>query len=203
MATCGGDSVSPQWVPWVPQFRRFPRIMIPAPTAWNGIEAVLESLLIDFHVGRRHAIEFGVQHAYSTVALSNYFRFIVGIDTFVGDVHAGEHPDNYDEVAATVAHLPNVALVQSTWQEWAQRSDDYAGGTQSDLIHVDIFHTYPDTYECGRWAVEHSPFVIFHDTISFPDVAVAVAQLAKESGRTFYNFEESHGLGILSERGLL
>jgi hypothetical protein len=41
--------------------------------------------------------------------------------------------------------------------------------------------------------------VAFHDTLSFPEVGRAVANLAGLSGRTFYNLNEKHGLGILSE----
>ena len=40
--------------------------------------------------------------------------------------------------------------------------------TNHDLIHIDIFHDYANTYEAGRWAVDHSNVVLFHDTESFP-----------------------------------
>jgi hypothetical protein len=58
-------------------------------------------------------------------------------------------------------------------------------------------HDYETTYTAGRWAVDHSPVVIFHDTESFPSVKEAVSAIAEETGRTFYNFREFNGLGIL------
>jgi hypothetical protein len=39
--------------------------------------------------------------------------------------------------------------------------------------------------------------VLFHDTESFPAVKQAVSDIARETNKTFYNFKESYGLGIL------
>ena len=69
--------------------------------------------------------------------------------------------------------------------------------TSHDLIHIDIFHDYANTYEAGRWAVEHSNVVLFHDTESFPAVKAAVFSLADQTGMKFYNYGVAHGLGIL------
>jgi hypothetical protein len=182
-------------IPWIPKFREMPARMLDTPTAWDGVESVIAPLLVDFRVKRHMALEFGVQHAYSTVALSNYFYFVQGVDTFVGDPYAGEHADNYEEVNASIRGFGNINLWQCTWREWNPLHSRLVW----DLIHVDIFHTYPETFECGKWAIEHSPCVIFHDTLSFSEVARAVQDLASLSGRTFYNLNEKHGLGILSE----
>jgi hypothetical protein len=65
------------------------------------------------------------------------------------------------------------------------------------MIHVDIVHTFEDTYKVGKWAVQHAPVVIFHDTESFLDVKMAVAAVAEEADRAFYNYTPCHGLGIL------
>ena len=66
-----------------------------------------------------------------------------------------------------------------------------------NLAHVDIVHTYEDTFNCGDWCLEHSDVVIFHDTLSFPEVFRACQDLSIKHNLTFYNYEASHGLGIL------
>jgi hypothetical protein len=66
-----------------------------------------------------------------------------------------------------------------------------------DLIHVDIVHTFADTFACGLWSAQHASCVIFHDTESFSAVRRAVIEIARHTGRRFYNFKESNGLGIL------
>jgi hypothetical protein len=66
-----------------------------------------------------------------------------------------------------------------------------------DLIHVDIVHTYKETKECLDWAIDHSNVVMAHDTISFGDVRRAVQDIAWESGRRFYEYQEGHGVGFL------
>jgi hypothetical protein len=66
-----------------------------------------------------------------------------------------------------------------------------------DFIHVDIVHTFADTFACGLWSANHAKCVAFHDTESFPAVKRAVADIARQTGKTFYNFVESNGLGIL------
>ena len=164
----------------------------PFPSSWMGLETILPALLKDFDVHPGAALEFGVQHGFSAAALANYFERVTGVDTFEGDRHAG-FGDPTATLRATAARLqafPNLTLVRSDYQSFAFNS-------QYDLIHVDIVHGFAETYECGRRALRHSDCAIFHDTISYPDVRRAVAQLAAESKRTFYNFPQYYGLGIL------
>lgn len=169
----------------------------PFPSAWMGLEQILPALLADFSVNAGTALEFGVQHGFSAAALANYFRSVTGVDTFAGDGHAG-YGDPEETLRTTAARLqpfPNITLWRCDFESWgaAHARDRY------DLIHVDIVHTFRETYDCGRWAVAHAGCVIFHDTVSFPKVRRAVEQLAAESGRTFYNFPRHYGLGILRE----
>jgi hypothetical protein len=186
-------------ISWVPKYRELPLHLLDAPTAWDEVESVIAPLCQDFKVARHSCLEFGVQHAYSTCALSNYFDVVVGIDTFLGDPCAGEHPDNFLQTVDSVKKFPNIRLYQSDWREWCHNQDRVLPGKQWDFIHVDIFHVYNETFDCGQWALAHSPCVVFHDTLSFPEVGRAVANLSRMSGRTFYNLNEKHGLGILSE----
>lgn len=190
---------------YVPSFlEELPRPMdqsgCPFPSAWTGLEQVLPALLKDFDVHPGRALEFGVQHGFSTAALANYFQGVIGVDTFAGDPHAGLS-DPVETMRATELRLqgfPNVTLFCSDYQSWC--ANEGREGRRFDLIHVDIFHLFAETYECGRWAVAHSDCVIFHDTISHPKgVGRAVERLAAESKRTFYNFPRHYGLGILRE----
>ena len=138
-------------------------------------------------------MEFGVQHGYSAVALSNYFGTVLAVDTCEGDEYAGTYPNIYEEVRRNLEPFENVRFFRSSWQQWAE-DHPYA---RYDLIHVDIYHTWEQTYACGLWSAEHSPCVLFHDTLAFPAVGLAVGHLATVTGRTFYNWPYKHGLGIL------
>ena len=165
-------------------------------TAWNGVDLVLYDIVNRFKVPQNCALEFGVQFGYSTAALANIFRQVVGVDTFVGDVHSGYVPNHFQETAKRLLSWPNIVLVQANFRDYCKYSTE-----QFDLIHVDIVHNYEETYDCGMWAVQHSPVVLFHDTEAFPRVMEAVSDVAQDSNRKFYNFGacaiSKHGLGIL------
>jgi hypothetical protein len=133
-------------------------------------------------------VEFG----YSTAALSCFFDEVTGVDRFTGDKHTVNQKDIFAETSARLSEFKNVRLVRSDYRNWiCQDKGEY------DLIHVDIVHTYRDTFTCGLWSARHAPCVLFHDTVSFPSVRKAVAAVARSTGRRFYNFEESNGLGIV------
>ena len=167
-----------------------PPVILDVPSAWKGLEYIINDMLEKFGVGRERALEFGVEFGYSIVALSNFFKEIVGVDTFEGDEHTLDK--NVPELFPIVRDVmpANVRLVQSRYQ-------DYKDDSRYDLIHVDIVHTYEDTFACGDWAMQHSNFVIFHDTESFPEVKRAVIDLAKKHTADFYNYPHCYGLGIL------
>lgn len=111
---------------------------------------------------------------------------------FVGDKHTTNKQDIFSETLERLSVFKNIQLVRSDYRDWIMRDD-----TAYDLIHVDIVHTYIDTFNCGLWSVEHAKCVLFHDTLSFPTVKQAVTDIARKTDRRFYNFGESHGLGIL------
>jgi hypothetical protein len=160
-------------------------------TAWKGIESILPDLIARFELSTNKCLEFGVEHGYSTAALSCFFETVVGVDSFEGDKHTFFR-NLYSETSERLAGFSNIQLFKSNYQEWTAKDNSFY-----DLIHVDIVHTYIDTFTCGRWSAEHSKCVIFHDTESFPTVKRAVIDLARELHKSFYNFKESNGLGIL------
>jgi hypothetical protein len=179
-------------LPYVPQRRKLPPRVLPVPTAWKGIESVLDDLIQRFSVGTHRCLEFGVEHGYSTAALSCFFDTVTGVDTFAGDRHSLIR-DLFEETSARLSGFDNIKLVRSDYRDWAAVDDSYY-----DLIHVDIVHTYIDTFACGLWSAQHAGCVLFHDTQSFPAVKRAVVDISRRTGKRFYNFRESNGLGILT-----
>lgn len=181
-------------LPYVPRRRELPiRVLEPA-TAWKGIESVLGDLIERFQIPTKSCLEFGVEYGYSTAALSCFFESVTGVDTFTGDKHTLNKHDIFSHTSRRLSAFQNIRLVRSDYRDWIEKDE-----RTYDLIHVDIVHTYTDTFRCGLWSARHAPCVLFHDTLSFPAVKRAVIDIARETGKDFYNFRESYGLGILVE----
>ena len=161
-------------------------------SAWVGLESIIESMLEQFNVPRNICLEFGVEFGYSTVALSNFFSLVKGVDTFIGDANTLHQGDHFDSTRKTLEPFSNIELIRSDYQDWiVWDSEKY------DLIHIDIVHTYEDTYNCGLWSLDHSICTIFHDTESFLEVRKAVIDLARVTGKRAYNYPKFNGLGII------
>jgi hypothetical protein len=169
-----------------------PSRMLDVASAWKGNEQVIADILDRFAIRRERCLEFGVEYGYSTVVLSSYFDQVTGIDLFAGDIHSGYRADHYEETSARLAPFTNITLVKSDYRDWI-----YHDATRYDLIHVDIVHTYEDTFRCGLWSASHSSCTLFHDTESFPEVKQAVREIASQTGKKFYNYKPNFGLGIV------
>lgn len=183
-------------IPFEPRYLYRPPRLIDVPTAWNGIESILHDIVSRFCPHATKCLEIGVDYGYSTAALSNFFASVVGVDTFAGDVHAGhrESGEMFEKVRNSLLSYHNVRLVKADYKEffhYLNRCTDY------DLAHIDIVHTYNETLECGRMAMNVSRVVLFHDTRSFPEVMRAVSDLAEEKCAQFYEWPKCHGVGIL------
>lgn len=180
-------------LPYVPKHRQLPPRVLPVESAWKGLESVLSDLIKQFDIGTRRCLEFGVERGYSTAAFSCFFDSVTGVDTFLGDKHTRlKGQDIYLETSTSLSGFHNIKLIQSDYRDWIAKDDSFY-----NLIHVDIVHTYVDTFACGLWSAAHAQCVLFHDTESFPAVKRAVIDISRESRKTFYNFTESFGLGIL------
>ena len=171
-----------------------PKRLIDVPSAWRGLEVVIEDLLDRFEIGGSSCLEFGVEFGYSLVVLSNFFETAIGVDTFQGDSNTTAHRDHYLETKQALSKFSNIQLERMDYQDWINQNEQHF-----DLVHVDIVHTYEDTFKCGSWAVKNSKCAIFHDTESFWGVRRAVIDLAKQSGKRLFNFPYNHGLGIIVE----
>jgi hypothetical protein len=178
--------------PYIPVNRRAPLRRLDVVSAWEGIQNILSDIIERFHLNTERCLEFGVEFGFSTVALSNYFESVTGVDTFAGDIHTTNKQDIYQETMDRLAPYTNIELIRSDYKDFIKREHARYG-----LIHVDIIHTFTDTFACGLWSAEHSQCTIFHDTESFPEVRQAVLEIARVTGKQFYNFKESFGLGIL------
>ena len=172
--------------------REVPARHLDRSSSWAGLESVLADIIDRFQLGKDRCLEFGVEFGYSTVALSSFFQDVTGVDTFQGDRHTNVIRDTYDEALANVSPYSNIHLVRSDYQTYIEHDRQ-----TYDLIHVDIIHTFADTYACGLWSAQHSQCTIFHDTESFPQVKQAVREIARSTGKTFHNFTEFYGLGII------
>ena len=179
-------------LPYVPQHRESPPRILAQVTAWKGIESILGDIIQRFHVNTHRCLEFGVEYGYSTVALSGFFDNVTGVDTFCGDIHTENKTDIFAQTSQRLSGFENIRLVRSDYRDWIAKDDSFY-----DLIHVDIVHTYLDTFTCGLWSAQHASCVLFHDTLSFRAVQRAVIDIARKTRKQFYNFEESYGLGIL------
>jgi hypothetical protein len=178
--------------PYVPTHRQPPSRCLDTKSAWQGIENILGDIIQRFDLGTDRCLEFGVEYGFSTVALSSYFKSVTGVDTFQGDRHTTILRDIYQETLTRLAPFDNIQLVRSDYRDFIKQDQ----GTY-DLIHVDIIHTFADTHACGLWSAQHSNCTIFHDTESFAQVKQAVKEISRATGKSFYNYLESHGLGIL------
>ena len=175
-----------------PNKKSKPENILEVRSAWQGLEQIIEDILIRFDIGRDNCIEFGTEFCYSTVVFSNYFKKVKGVDIFIGDIHSGHKVDHYSETSESVSQFKNIELIQSDYKDYIKQDDE-----QYDFAHVDIIHTYKETYECGLWAVKHSKCCVFHDTESFPEVRKAVFDIAKNTGKNVYNYPYHKGLGII------
>lgn len=179
-------------ITYLPSKRATPCLAHPFNSAWGNIPTILLDIIEKFNVRQEIALEFGVEYGYSTSALANYFKTVIGVDIFEGGSYRLTEEEHLEKTKKNLEGFNNIQLVKSSFQKFIKDND-----CQYDLIHIDIIHEYNDTFACGDWAVQHAPITLFHDTISYSDVMRAVTTLAKIHNLDFYNYEEWHGLGIL------
>ena len=162
-------------------------------TAWKGLEDYIFPIIKHFNIQPNIALEFGVDHGYSTDILSQAFAKVVGVDSFVGDAHINHAQGDkfYNTVKNSFANT-NVEIIRSL-------SDDFIkdNNNRYDLIHIDIVHEYIPTFNCADWAIQHSDVVILHDTESFPEIKKVCQDISTKHNVGFYNITEHFGLGVL------
>jgi hypothetical protein len=184
-------------VPYVPVSLFKPAKLLDVVTGWQPCDEAIGDILNRFSIQRQKMLEFGVEYGFSTSAFANYFSTVVAVDHFRGDQHAG-FKDVWNETSEKLKAFPNVVLLRADYRDWINT----VKSAHFDLIHIDIVHTFLDTYQCGRWAADHADIVLFHDTILHAAVNSAVMAVAAETGMTYYNLDVINGLGILTKKEL-
>jgi len=184
-------------IEYVPKKREQPDV-IWINNTWGDVSSILKDIIVRFKINPKVALELGVATGHSISALACYFDRVIGVDTFREDWNYVD-PDRESKLYDTLRLLKeynNIQLIQGLFEDFIKETifDRY------DLIHVDLIHTYDMTYISGEWAIKHSDCVIFHDTISAPDVFRAVIALSNEYNYEFYNYPEKYGLGILVKK---
>lgn len=186
-------------IEYLPSSRHNPVLLNDKPSAWGDIPTLIGALINDFQINPQFCLEFGVEYGYSTSAFANYFNTVIGVDTFEGDIHSGFVDNHYDDTRKRLEKFSNVLLLKCKYQDFISNEENII----FDLVHIDIVHTYDDTFACGDWSLKRCNVVIFHDTESFEDVKRACVDLALKHNCTFYNYPHSNGLGILHRNTLL
>lgn len=183
-------------IPYEPKVYRSAPRFLDAPTAWQGVETILYDIIDRFDIKTDCALEFGCDYGFSTVALSGYFKRVIGVDWFKGDPHAGYRDEGqWNAVSNALSLFDNITLIRSSIEDFTANSSGHY-----DLIHIDIFHEYIPTFSAAIWALDHTDLVMLHDTRSFPPVMAACEAAAKEAGVNFYELPKFHGVGILTRR---
>ena len=187
------DEIRYSEINYVPTKIDIPKKLIQSKSqAWVGLEKIILDIIEFSKISPNSALEFGVEFGYSTAVLANYFNKVIGVDIFTGDTHAGHYGDIFELTKSNLAGFGNIELIKSDYRDYiSSRKETF------DMIHIDIIHTYEETFECGMWSAHHSGCTIFHDTQSFPEVKKAVADIAKKTGKKFYNYRKCNGLGII------
>jgi hypothetical protein len=178
--------------PYKPANLSEPEKLLDVVSAWKGLEMIIGDIITRFGIDREKCIEFGVEFGYSSVVFSNFFERVTGVDTFEGDIHTENKLEHFQQTRERLSPYGNIHLVKSDYRDWIVRDNQ-----RYNLAHVDIVHSYKETFECGLWAARHSDCVIFHDTESFPEVRKAVKDIARATGQQLYNYPYHYGLGIL------
>ena len=162
-------------------------------TAWKGLEDYIFPIIKHFNINQNIALEFGVDHGYSTDILSKAFNKVVGVDSFVGDIHINHaQGEKFYNTVKSSFEGTNVEIVRASFEDFIKDNNN-----RYDLIHIDIVHEYEPTFNCTDWAIQHSDVVILHDTESFPEIKKVCQDISAKHGVGFYNITEHFGLGVL------
>lgn len=178
-------------IEYIPKIIDYPKVL-DVTSAWGNNPTILRDIITRFNLKQDIALEIGVERGYSTTALANYFKRVIGVDTFDWEFKLDDNKRDVEAVRELLKDWANIELIKSRYEDFIiNRNDRY------DLIHIDVgydTHCYETTYPAGAWAVRHSDCVLFHDTISFPEVSRACVELSEKYGFTFYNYMQDFGL---------
>ena len=183
---------------YIPIKREQPAVILGEDPTWGDASTILKDIIERFNLTTKIALEFGVATGHSLSALACYFDRVIGVDTFREDWNYVDpnRPSMFYDALRTLKGYNNIQLIPGIFEDFIKETifDRY------DIIHVDLIHTYEMTIMSGEWSLQHSDCVLFHDTISAPEVLRAVTDLSIKYNYEFYNYPEKYGLGILVKK---
>lgn len=153
----------------------------------------------------RVVVELGVHRGFSYFVLCqavqrlNLSTRCYGVDTWVGDEHAGFYTDEvYEQVSAHNRRYDTFSrMIRS---DFADACDQFADGS-IDLLHIDGCHTYEAVRrDFESWLPKLSPrgVMVFHDTAEYcPGFGVHELWDQVSCRYPHFEFRHGHGLGIL------
>lgn len=168
-------------------------------TAWRGHRNFARWIVNKIKPGI--IVDLGVDFGFSTLSFACFARdknlntVVYGIDSFEGDVHAGER-NTYMDVSAMIHQLElnNVQLIRGYFQDIAK---DWSRSI--DVLHIDGLHTYEavsqDFYDWSNF-VSETGLILMHDTC-VPHFGVR--QVFEEVALPKLNFKIWNGLGVMSK----
>lgn len=169
-------------------------------TAWRGHERF--ALWLTKQMDAKEVLDLGIDFGFSTFvfafALRNGKGHVTGIDTFMGDDHAGIR-NNFKWVTDsntyyTGAYNTNVDVIVD---DFMTQNKIWPKDHKMDIIHIDGLHTYEavkQDYNAWLPFLKENGVILMHDTISMP----GVRQAFDESSLHKVTFTHSMGLGVLS-----
>lgn len=163
------------------------------PSAWTGHRGFAQWLVQK--IQPKITVELGVDYGYSTFVLAeNNPGHVYGIDTFMGDAHAGQRDNQqFDTVESYRIKngFNNVTLIKDTFDS------ANAKWTESiDILHLDGLHTAQAvTHDLLNWSkfFHQKTVVLMHDVSSFDDIEQVFMKIPQPKVR----FLHSGGLGVL------
>lgn len=153
----------------------------------------------------RSIVELGVHHGFSYYVFCQAVQRLhlgarcFGIDTWMGDEHAGYYGDDvYNAICSRNRRYDGFSrLIRS---EFSDACSQFEGGSV-DLLHIDGCHTYEAArrdFESWLPKLSKRGVVLFHDTAEYEN-GFGVYRLWEElRGRyPHFEFRHGHGLGVL------
>jgi hypothetical protein len=187
-----------EYIPKIIEYPEIPTEITDIEVAWAGLQKIIKDIIVRFNITPNLALDLGVLYGYSTCSLSYYFKKVIGVDTFKEDRYDNntERPSKFYNVLKILIKFPNIQLIESMYQDYIKKEPF----GKYDLIHIDMIHSYQETFDAGDWALQHSDCVIFHDADAIKDVYNACSDLADKYNYTFYLYKPSWGLAILVKK---
>ena len=110
-------------IEYIPKVRDTPSV-VKVVSAWCDIPTILKDIIVTFDINPQTALEFGVEYGYSTSALANYFTKVIGVDTFMGDIHSDTKTNHYKVTKRTLKNrYKNIQLIQSSYQDYIKTNN--------------------------------------------------------------------------------